>query len=142
MNDRFNFLSRWELSEEEESGGSDVETLVNQQQTAVSQTLITKDTCTCLLKATSSVTKLLLNHFTVTVCVIPLYPVLFAKKGNSAKPSCQYGHFNKMYASAVAPQTQATSVKSKSTVKWSSGRREEIKPTIIHNLTKVLGTVT
>lgn len=124
MNDRFNFLSRWELSEEEESGGSDVETLVNQQQTAVSQTLITKDTC--LLKTTSSVTKLLLTHFTITVCVIPLYPVLFAKKGNSAKPSCQYGLLNKMYASSVAPQTQATSVKSKSTVKWSSGRREEI----------------
>jgi len=33
------FLSRWELSEEEESGGSDVETLVNQKQTVVSQTL-------------------------------------------------------------------------------------------------------
>ena len=29
-------LHRWELSEEEESGGSDVETLVNQQQPAVS----------------------------------------------------------------------------------------------------------
>ena len=33
------FFSRWELSEEEESGGSDVETLVNQKQTAVSETL-------------------------------------------------------------------------------------------------------
>ena len=40
MNDHFNyFLSRWELSEEEESGGSDVETLVTQKQTVVSQTL-------------------------------------------------------------------------------------------------------
>ena len=40
VNDHFNyFLSRWELSEEEESGGSDVETLVNQKQTVVSQTL-------------------------------------------------------------------------------------------------------
>lgn len=30
------FLFRWELSEEEESVGSDVETLVNQHQSAVS----------------------------------------------------------------------------------------------------------
>ena len=53
------FFSRWELSEEEESGGSDVETLVNQKQTAVSETLhktpgCCKNMCTSLVASNRS----------------------------------------------------------------------------------------